>query len=382
MKAGESTAGRARLRRLKALFGKEFRQVVRDPSSILIAFVLPAILLFLFGYGVSLDLKHIKVGLVTENSTPEIHSFVVSFTNSRYFDPRIAQDRRVFEHGLELGNIRAIIDVPSDFSRRTTGAEKAAPIQVITDGSEPNTALLLGGYVQGVFQSWLNDQALDKGSSLRQPVEIQPRLWFNPELESRNFLIPGSMATIMAIIGTLLTALVIAREWERGTMEAMMATPVTISELLIGKFVPYFVLGMGSMAVCVFIAVVAFGVPFRGSLIVLGLVTAAFLCAALGMGLLISTVAKTQFVASQAALIASFLPAFILSGFIFDIASMPWPIRLLTYALPARYFVSCLQTLFLAGTIWPLVWPNMLAMLGFGLVYFTLTWLKSVKRLD
>ncbi len=382
MKDGQPTARQAQVRRLRALFRKEFRQVVHDPSSILIAFVLPAILLFLFGYGVSLDLTHVKVGLVIEDSTPEVQSFVKSFANSRYFDVLIARDRRVFERDLALGNIRAIIDIPSDFSRLTNRVEGSAPIQVITDGSEPNTANLVGGYVQGAFQAWLNQQALDQGASFKPLVDIQPRVWFNEELESRNFLVPGSMATIMAVIGTLLTALVIAREWERGTMEALMATPVTISELLIGKFVPYFVLGMGSMAVCVFIAVVAFAVPFRGSYFVLALVTAAFLWAALGMGLLISTVGKTQFVASQAALIASFLPAFILSGFVFDIASMPWPIRMLTYALPARYFVSCLQTLFLAGNIWALIWPNVLAMLCFGLAYFAFTWLKSVKRLD
>jgi len=382
MKDGESTASVAQLRRLKALFGKEFRQVVRDPSSILIAFVLPAILLFLFGYAVSLDVTHIKVGLVVEDSSPEIHSFIVSFTNSRYFDAGIAGDRRIFEPDLALGRIRAIIVVPSDFARKTTREGTSAPIQIITDGSEPNTANLVGGYVQGVLMGWLNEQALDKGVIFRPPIEIQPRLWFNPELESRNFLVPGSMATIMSIIGTLLTALVIAREWERGTMEALMATPVGITELLIGKFVPYFLLGMGSMAVCVFMAVFVFGVPFRGSLLLLGLVTATFLFDALGLGLLISTVARTQFVASQAALIVSFLPAFILSGFIFDITSMPLPIRMLTHALPPRYFVSCLQTLFLAGNIWAVIWPNVLAMVGFGLLCFVLISRKSVKRLD
>ncbi len=382
MKDGEFTARRAQLRRLKALFGKEFRQVVRDPSSILIAFVLPAILLFLFGYAVSLDVTHIKVGLVAEDSSPEIHSFIVSFTNSRYFDARIAGDRRIFEPDLALGRIRAIIVVPSDFSRQSTREGTSAPIQIVTDGSEPNTANLVGGYVQGVLLGWLNEQSLDKGVIFRPPIEIQPRLWFNPELESRNFLVPGSMATIMAIIGTLLTALVIAREWERGTMEALMATPVRITELLIGKFVPYFVLGMGSMAVCVFMAIFVFGVPFRGSLFLLGLVTAVFLFDALGLGLLISTVARTQFVASQAALIVSFLPAFILSGFIFDITSMPLPIRMLTHALPPRYFVSCLQTLFLAGNIWAVLWPNVLAMVGFGVLCFVVISRKSVKRLD
>lgn len=372
----------ARMRRLVALFDKEFRQVVRDPSSILIAFVLPAILLFLFGYAVSLDVTRIKIGLVVEDSSPEIHSLIVSFTNSRCFDARISGDRRSFHSDLALGHIRAIIVVPSDFSRQSNREGSSAPIQIITDGSEPNTASLVGGYVQGVFLGWLKQQSLDKGMAFLPSTEIQPRFWFNPELESRNGLIPGSMATIMTIIGTLLTALVIAREWERGTMEALMATPVCISELLIGKFVPYFILGMGSMAVCVFVAVIVFGVPFRGSLLLLGLCTAAFLFDALGLGLLISTIARTQFVASQVALIVSFLPAFILSGFIFDIASMPLPIRMLTYALPPRYFVSCLQTLFLAGNISDVIWLNVVAMVSLGSFFLVLISRKSVKRLD
>ena len=195
-------------------------------------------------------------------------------------------------------------------------------------------------------------------------------------------MVPGSMATIMAIIGTLLTALVIAREWERGTMEALMATPIGITELLLGKLIPYFTLGMGSMVVCVIMAVFLFGVPLRGSVLLLAFVTAAFLFAALGMGLLISTAAKTQFVASQAALLSAFLPAFVLSGLIFDIKSMPLPVQILTYALPARYFVSCLQSLFLAGNIWPVIVPNVMVMIGFGFFFFFVTSRKSAKRLD
>ncbi len=378
----ESDERSLRIRRLRAVVRKEFRQVVRDPSSILIAFVLPAILLFLFGYGVSLDSKHVKVGLVVEDSSPEIHSFIVSFTNSRYFSPRIAKDRRSFASDLALGRIRAIIDIPSDFSRQTGRGVESAAIQVITDGSEPNTATLIGNYVQGVLSGWLNEQALNQGLKFQLPIEIQYRVWFNPELESRNVLVPGSMATIMAIIGTLLTALVIAREWERGTMEALMATPIGITELLLGKLIPYFTLGMGSMVVCVIMAVFLFGVPLRGSVLLLAFVTAAFLFAALGMGLLISTAAKTQFVASQAALLSAFLPAFVLSGLIFDIKSMPLPVQILTYALPARYFVSCLQSLFLAGNIWPVIVPNVMVMIGFGFFFFFVTSRKSAKRLD
>jgi ABC-2 type transport system permease protein len=213
-------------------------------------------------------------------------------------------------------------------------------------------------------------------------VQLQPRFWYNEELESRNFLIPGSLALIMTLIGTLLTALVVAREWERGTMEAMMSTPVTIFELLIGKIIPYFILGMASMTMCVIIAVVQYQVPLRGSFLVLAFVSGVFLFAALGLGLLISTLSRNQFVAAEASQVAAFLPAFMLSGFIFEISSMPTPIQILSSIVPARYFVSSLQTLFLVGNVWPLLIFNLFPMLLVGLILFFITARISVKRLD
>jgi len=369
-------------RRIGALLWKESLQILRDPSSILIAFVLPGLLLFIFGYGVSLDATQVPIGLVLEDSTPEIRSFAAAFTDSRYFDARLGTERRAFEAAMLAGDLHGVVVVPAYFSSRYVGPAGEAPIQLITDGSQPNTASFVEGYVRGAWQLWQAQQARARGEEPHRMASLEPRYWYNPELNSHYFLVPGSIAIIMALIGTLLTALVVAREWERGTMEALLATPVGIAELLVGKLVPYYLLAMGSALTSVALAVSLFGVPYRGSLWALALVVTAFLAAALGMGLLISTVARNQFVAGQMAMLAAFLPAFLLSGFIFEIASMPLPIRLLTYVLPARYLVSSLQTLFLAGDIWSVLLPAIGAMLLIAAVFFRLTARLTSKRLD
>lgn len=370
------------LRRIKALIVKEFYQIIRDPSSILISFILPMMLLFLYSFGVSLDADHINIGLVLEDTSPDAQSFAQALTDSRYFNTKIVKDRRELAGKMIDGSIRGFVVVPAYFSSFRQRPDSIAPIQIITDGSEPNTANFVQNYVQGAWQNWLQQQSISNDLQGLPLVRPQARFWYNEQLESRNFLIPGSLAIIMTLIGTLLTALVVAKEWERGTMEALMSTPVGINELLIGKLVPYFILGMLAMTLCVSIAVFLLGVPFMGSPWVLALVSAIFLWTALGMGLLISTVAKNQFVAAQAAIIASFLPAFILSDFIFEIASMPLPIQLVTNLLPARYFVSSLKTIFLVGDVWELLLPNMLAMLGLGSFIYFVTAGKTVKRLD
>jgi ABC-2 type transport system permease protein len=232
-------------------------------------------------------------------------------------------------------------------------------------------------------QVWLYQQTQDHGQTTADSaIRIESRFWYNPELKSRNFLVPGSIAIIMALIGTMLTALVIAREWERGTMETMMATPVTITQILLGKLIPYFIMGIGSMTICTLVATLFYGVPFRGSFFALLAATSIFLLGALGQGLLISAVSKDQFVASQIAIISGFLPALMLSGFIFEISSMPEPIQWLTHIFAARYFVTCLQTLFLTGDVWPLLLSCMGAMLLISLVFFGLTARKTRKRLD
>lgn len=370
------------MRRLKALIVKEFYQIIRDPSSILISVALPILLLFLYGFGVSLDLNHLRIGLVMEDTSPEAQSFAISLTNSPYFDVKIARHRRELEEEIVRGSIRGMVVVPSYFTQFLHRHAKEAPIQVIADGSETNTANFVQNYVQGAFQIWLQQQAMDRAIETLPSIQVQPRYWYNEQLESRNFLIPGSLAIIMTLIGTLLTALVVSREWERGTMEALMSTPVTINELVIGKLIPYFCLGMFSMFLCVVWAVFFYQVPMRGSWLVLGFVSAIFLITALALGLLISTLAKNQFVAAQMSMVASFLPSFILSGFLFEIASMPLPIQLFTYIIPARYFVSSLQTIFLVGNIWGLIIYNCLIMLIIGAILFIITARRTVKRLD
>ena len=370
------------MRRLAALIRKESLQILRDPSSILIAFVLPMILLFIFGYGVNLDSNRIRIALVLESNTPDVTSLATAFTNSRFFDVSVGRDRREFIPRLVAGQLRGIVVVPSDFTVKNAGRTGQAPIQVITDGSEPNIATFVSNYAKGVVEVWTAHQNEDTGSAVRERIAVDPRFWYNEELKSRNFLIPGSIAVTMSLIGTLLTALVIAREWERGTMEALMATPVTILEILAGKLVPYFFLGIGSMSVCWLVATFWYEVPFRGSFIALLLSTSVFLLTALGQGLLISSFAKNQFLASQIALMSAFMPALMLSGFVFEIASMVAPVRGVTYMVAARYFVSILQTLFLTGNIWSMLLTAIPAMLLISVVFFILTARKTVKRLD
>jgi ABC-2 type transport system permease protein len=368
-----------RSRRFLALVRKESYQVVRDPSSILIAFVLPLILLFLFGYAVSLDTTRTRVGLVVESATPVTQDLAASFQASRYFDVVNGRDRRPFEDDLTLGRIRGIIVIPSTFAGDF--AEGDAPsIQVIVDGSEPNTASFVQNYAQGVVATWAALRA-SEGAARPPVITVEQRFWFNPELTSRYFLVPGSIAIVMTLVGTLLTSLVVAREWERGTMEAMMATPVTAAELLAGKILPYFLLGLASMTLCVLLAVFLFGVPLRGSLFALYALSATFLMPALGQGLLISAATKNQFLASQLALISGFLPSFLLSGFLFEIDSMPVVIQWITLIVPARYLIPSLQTVFLAGDIWPMFLQAIAVMLLIGAVFFALAIRNTRKRI-
>jgi ABC-2 type transport system permease protein len=367
--------------RLRGLIRKEFLQVLRDPSSIAIAFVMPVILLLLFGYGVSLDAKHVPLALVVEQASGDTASFTGAFQQSQYFRPIVMANIRQAEQALLQGRVNGIVRLREDFSRRLRGAG-AAPIQVIVNGVNANDARLIEGYVQGVWVNWLEDLARARGDELNMPVRLEQRVWFNSELRSRNYLVPGLIAVIMTLIGALLTAMVMAREWERGTMEALMVTPVAMREVLLGKLIPYFLLGMGGMALSVFMAVWLFGVPLRGSVAALTLAASLFLFVALGMGLLISIVAKNQFVAGQVAIIVTFLPAFILSGFIFDIGSMPQVIQVLTHLIAARYFVSILQTVFLAGDIWWVFVPNALALVVMAAFFLGLSRRRAHKRLD
>ena len=258
----------------------------------------------------------------------------------------------------------------------------SAPIQIILNGVDANTARLVSGYSEGVWFTWLAEYARQKGASATAPVDLVYRVWFNSEMRSRNFLVPGLIAVNMTLIGALLTAMVMAREWERGTMEALMVTPVSIGEILVGKLIPYFIMGMGGMALSVFMAIWIFDVPLRGSFWVLAGSSAIFLLVALGMGLLISIVAKNQFVAGQVAIIVTFLPAFLLSGYVFDIRSMPHFIQIITHAVAARYFIAILQSVFLAGDVMSVIGKNALALSAMAAFFLGLCFVKSRKRLD
>ena len=369
------------LRRLKALIIKEFFQIVRDPSSILIAAVLPLFLIFVYGTGVSLDSKNLEVGLVLEDTNPNMQSFADSLKNSTFFSIDVARTIEELTPKLISGKLKGIVTVPFYFSEFLERGD-IAPIFVVADGSEPNTASFVQNYVQSAFTNWQKQEIISQ--ALQQPpsVQLQSRYWFNEELNSHFFLIPGSLALIMTLIGTLLTALVVTREWEKGTMEALMTTPVTMLEITLGKLIPYFCLGMGSMTICTIVAYYGYGVPFRGSYLVLALVTGFFLLTALGTGLLISFFTKNQFTASQIAIVTAFLPSFMLSGLIFEISSMPTAIRLFTYLVPAKYFVSSLETLFLVGNIWQLILLDIGAMIVYTIIIFIMISLKIVKRLD
>ncbi len=368
-----------RLRRLAAFMRKEAVQIVRDPSSLLIAVVLPLVLLFLFGFGLSLDADDTRIGLVVERPDGPAERLAASFAASRFFEVERVADLRLVEDDLVGGRLRGIVVIPETFGERWARPGETARIQVIADGSEPNTARFVHNYAKGVLATFAEMEA---ATAPPAAFTLEPRFWFNPELESRNFLVPGSIGVIMTLIGTLLTALVVAREWERGTMEALIATPIGRFDLLLGKLVPYYVLAMTSMAICTLLAVFLFDVPLRGSIFALVVLSTVFLVPALGQGLLISAAAKNQFVASQFALLSAFLPAFLLSGFVFEISSMPVAIQLVTYAVPARYLIPSLQTIFLAGDVWPLLLRHMAAMLAIGAVFIGLALRLTNKRLD
>ena len=367
--------------RLRGLIRKEFLQIFRDPSSIAIAFLMPVVLLLLFGYGVSLDSESIPVALVVEQPSTDTASFTAAFHKSRYFLPTVYATTRAAETAMMAGEVSAIVVLRQDFAQRLRSPD-GAPIQLIVNGVDANTANIISGYVEGVWGAWLEHVAQARGQTLAIPVQIEPRVWFNSELRSRNFLVPGLVAIIMTLIGALLTAMVMAREWERGTMEALMVTPVTMGEVILGKLIPYFVLGMGGLAISVAMALWLFEVPLRGSPWLLFGASALFLLTALGMGLFISTLAKSQFVAGQVALITTFLPAFLLSGFIFDIGSMPSIVQTITHVIAARYFVSILQTVFLAGNVWSVILPNLLGLGVLTVIFLGLTYRKSRKRLE
>ncbi len=368
-------------RRLRGLIKKEALQIIRDPSSIGIAFVLPVILLLLFGYGVTLDAKHVPIAVVVEKSSPQAAELISGLQHSDYFIPVAMKSIQKAEMSMMHREVDAIFWLRGNFAREmlTTGN---APVGIIVNGVDANKARLIEGYLNGVWVTWLQRFAVERGHQLDIPVKLEYRIWFNSAVRSRNFLVPGLIAVIMTLIGAMLTSLVVAREWERGTMEALLVTPVNSKEIILGKIIPYFILGMGGMLLSVAMAIFIFHVPLRGSFLVLFATSSLFMLTAICMGLLISVAAKTQFVVGQIAIVITFLPAFILSGFVFDLRSMPVVVQWLSHLVAARYFVDILQSVFLAGNIWPVFISNSIWMLAMCLFFLMMIKKKSHKRLE
>jgi len=344
-----------KLRRIRALVTKEFRQVARDPSSIAIGVVLPVMLILLFGYGLSLDVRNVPLAIVDEDGSPDARSVIAAFQLSPYFNASLTPSMADATARMTANNVDGVVRIRSDFARRLRAGD--AEVQLLVQGTDANRARIIQSYAQGAIGQWAARRAAEGQPVVAGPVLAESRLWFNDANDSHWFLVPGLIVLVMTLIGSLLTALVMAREWERGTMEAMFVTPVRSDELLLGKTIPYFVLGMLGLALCLVAAKWLFHVPFRGSVPILAGVSTLYLLVALSIGLLISSAVKSQFLASQIVLIATFLPALLLSGFLFDLHSLPAAVRLLTYILPARYFVALLQTIFLAGDVWSVVVP-------------------------
>lgn len=367
-------------RRVRALCVKETRQIVRDPSSWLIAVVIPLLLLFIFGYGINLDSSKLRVGILLEQRSEAALDFTHTMTGSPYIDATISDNRQELIAKMQAGKIRGLVVIPVDFAEQMERANATAPIQVITDGSEPNTANFVQGYVEGIWQIWQMQRAEDNGQTFEPLIDVQTRYWFNPAAISQHFIIPGAVTIIMTVIGAILTSLVVAREWERGTMEALLSTEITRTELLLCKLILITFSGCWRCC-CMLVSVFILGVPYRGSLLILFL-SQPVLLSTLGMGLLISTITRNQFNAAQVALNAAFLPSIMLSGFIFQIDSMPAVIRAVTYIIPARYFVSTLQSLFLAGNIPVVLIVNVLFLIASAVMFIGLTWLKIKRRLD
>jgi ABC-2 type transport system permease protein len=342
-------------RRIRALVRKESRQLLRDKSNIAVGILLPLILIVIFGYGLSLDVKNVPVALVMEDSSPAAMDFTSGIQLSPYFSPIVLGSMHDAEQLMLAREVDGIVRIRSDFSRQLAAGR--ASIQLIVHGVDANRARIIQGYVQGAIGQWVAKRTTD-GAQAAQPtgsVVIEGRIWFNEANNSTYFLVPGLIVLVMTLIGALLTALVMAREWERGTLEALFVTPVRPTEILLGKIVPYFAVGLIGLTLCLLAAQFVFFVPLRGSVVVLVLASMLYLLVALGIGLLISSAVKNQFIASQIALVTSFLPALLLSGFLFDLHSVPTVVRVISSILPATYYVELLQTIFLAGNVWPVI---------------------------
>ncbi len=343
-----------KLRRLGAVARKEFIHIRRDPRSLGMAIAIPMLLLMLYGYALTLDVDHVPLVIWDQSQTPASRELISRFQGSRFFLLRdYVSNYRDVERAIDSGRALMAVIVPTDFAQRLE-AHTGAEVQIIVDGSDSNTATFASGYAEGVAQTYSQEITL---AALRRlgtpasplPLDLRPRVWFNADLESKNYLVPGLIAVIMMIIAALLTSLTVAREWERGTMEQLISTPVKVPELILGKLLPYWLIGMFDVLLSVLMGRFLFQVPLRGSGALLFAMAAIFLAGALALGMFISIVTRNQLLANQLGMVLTFLPALLLSGFVYAISNMPLAIRIVTYLVPARYFVALLKGIYLKG---------------------------------
>ena len=372
--------------RFLAVAKKEIVQVLRDSRSLTIVLIMPVILVLLFGYGVNLDLKHLPIYVYDRDGSQQSQDLLKRFQASDYFEiERVVSSYSELTRAIDDGRAKMGIVIPWDFSQRLHDG-RPVQVQALVDATDDNTANVVIGYTQAVVQGYSSavqlDWLRDRGQTVQPaPLSIETRTWYNEDLESSAFIIPGVLALVMSVIGAFLTSLTIAREWERGTMEQLVSTPVTPLEIMLGKLVPYFAIGMIDVIVCALIALFWFHVPFRGSFLTLLISSAMFMIVVLSMGFFISVIAKNQLAASQMALLATFLPAFLLSGFLYAIEQMPLVLQEITRVLPARYYVSLLKKIFLKGTPSALLYSDLVPLAAFAVVLALLATHSFHKRL-
>lgn len=370
------------LSRLAALTRKETRQLLRDRSNLAIGILLPALLIVIFGYGLSLDVRHAPIAIVLEDASPAARQAIAPLQGSPVFSAVQLSGMHEAEALMRSRTVDAIVRVPGDFARRLAAGE--AHVQLIVQGADAGRARTIMGYVEAALaqeqaQGQKQGQA---GRAAPAGIVVQERIWFNAANSSTWYLVPGLIVLVMTLTGAFLTALVMAREWERGTLEALFVTPVRPVEILIAKIIPYFAIGMLGFALCLAGALLLFDLPMQGSVLILVVCAMLYLTVAVGIGLLISSVTRNQFLASQVALLSTFMPSLMLSGFLFDLRNVPAAVRAVGQVLPATYFIEVIRTLFLAGNVWSIVLKNAAILLCYAIVLVALALRVTRKSLD
>ncbi len=373
------------LRRTRAVARKEFLHILRDPRSLIMALALPLLMILLFGYALTLDVDRIPTLVYDMDGSPKSRELAARFDGSRYFQVLGTVDSyAAVERQIDRDAVTLCVVIPADYARELD-AGRAPGVQLILDGSDSNTASIALGYARSILQSAgqaIRAEALDRRAGSRQdpPLSGRLRVWYNSDLESKNYIVPGLIALILMIIGALLTSLTLAREWEMGTMEQLLSTPLRPAELALGKMSAYFALGITDMALTIVIGVAVFGVPMRGSYLFLAATGGLFLIGALLWGILLSALSRSQMMAYQMAMLTSFLPAFLLSGFVFAIENMPLPVRVVTYWFPTRYFITILKGIFLRGVGMEILWAEVLLLGAYAALVFWVTTKKMSRR--